>query len=270
MSNTAHFFVDEAGDLTLLGRRGKSLLGTEGVSWCFMVGAAHIAEPETLESEIEALRCELLADPYFRGVPSMQPSAGKTASCFHASKDCAEVRREVFRLLARHEMKVQVGIRRKSALIHEARTAHRKRAAWNANIVYDNMVKTLFRNNLHKADNNVVVFARRGKSSREKALRAAIQIAQSNFERATGKPSDKPTSIIPSTPSEYAGLQAVDYYLWALQRMYERGEDRYFEYLREHYRLIMDFDDKREGTSYGRWYSDQDPLSLNEMMPVTS
>jgi hypothetical protein len=64
-------------------------------------------------------------------------------------------------------------------------------------------------------------------------------------------------------------LQAVDYFLWALQRMYERAEDRYFEYLREHYRLIMDFDDRRAGKRYARWYRDQDPLSRQTMMPVT-
>jgi hypothetical protein len=51
--------------------------------------------------------------------------------------------------------------------------------------------------------------------------------------------------------------------------MYERGEDRYFEFLRQHYRLIMDFDDKRTGKSYGRWYSDQHPLSMEGIMPVT-
>ncbi len=41
-----YFFVDETGDLTLLGRRGKNLVGTEGVSKCFMVGVAQIANPE--------------------------------------------------------------------------------------------------------------------------------------------------------------------------------------------------------------------------------
>jgi hypothetical protein len=31
----------------------------------------------------------------------------------------------------------------------------------------------------------------------------------------------------------------------------------------------MDFDDKRTGTGYGRWYSDQDPLDKGKIMPVT-
>jgi hypothetical protein len=40
-----------------------------------------------------------LADPYFKGVPSMQADAKKTALFFHAKDDLPEVRREVFRVL---------------------------------------------------------------------------------------------------------------------------------------------------------------------------
>jgi hypothetical protein len=269
MSNTAHFLVDEAGDLTLFGRRGTSLLGTEGVSWCFMVGVAQVADPSGLEEELDALRRDLLADDYLKALPSMQLDARKTAICFHAKNDCPEVRREVFRLLARHDIKVQVGIRRKRALMEDARKRRAKAKAWNANVVYDAIVTTLFKRSLHKADDNVIVFARRGKPSRERALSEAIHRAQANFERDTGTPSDRPTLTIPSVPSEYAGLQAVDYILWALQRLFERGEGRYFEFLRQHYRLVMDFDDKRTGKRYGRWYNDSDPLSQEKMMPVT-
>jgi len=131
------------------------------------------------------------------------------------------------------------------------------------------MVKTLFKEALHKADRNVIVFARRSKRAREKALAEAIERAKANFERDTGMPSDRPTSIISSVPSESCGLQAIDYFLWALQRLYERGEDRYFEYLAAHYRLIMDFDDRRSGKRYGTWYSDQNPLTGGRIMPVT-
>lgn len=69
-------------------------------------------------------------------------------------------------------------------------------------------------------------------------------------------------------PSERPGLQVIDYFLWALERLYERGEDRYFNFLQPHYRLIMDFDDKRN-RNYGEWYSDRNPLSKQKIKPVT-
>jgi hypothetical protein len=261
----AHFFVDEAGDLTLFGRRGKVLVGAEGVSKCFMVGMARVAGPISLRHDLEVLHRELLKDDYLKRIPSMRPEAAKTAAFFHAKDDCPEVRREVFKLLARHDIKVQVGIRRKSALLREARFASK---FWDANSVYDNLVKTLFKRSLHKANQNVITFARRGKSAREKALTDAIEKAKANFARDTGIRAHGLTKIIPSVPSQSWGLQAIDYFLWAIQRLFERGEDRYFCFLAEHYRLIMDFDDLRGGRSYGRWYSDQDPLTKENMMPV--
>lgn len=262
---TAHFFVDEAGDLTLFGRRGTVLVGTEGVSKCFMVGLAHVVDPLALRNDLVALHENLLTDDYLKEVRSMRPEAGKTAKLFHAKDDCVEVRREVYKLLARHPIKVQVAIRRKWELIEEIRRSERP---YNPNTIYDNLVKSLFKRCLHKADQNVITFARRGKSDREEALRQAIRRAQDNYERQTSIGCRKLTKIIPSVPSENRGLQAVDYFLWAVQRLYEKGDDRYFNFLAPQFRLIMDFDDKRNGKGYGRWYSDADPLTKEKMMPV--
>jgi uncharacterized protein DUF3800 len=264
-----YFFVDEAGDLTLFGRRGKNLIGTEGVSKCFMVGVAHVLDPERLNGEIAALRRRVLNDRYLKGVFSLRPDQRKTARLFHAKDDCAEVRMAVFNLLAQHEIKVQVAVRRKTSIAAEARAARSQGRPWNANMVYDNLVKTLFKRLLHKAE-SVICFARRGKSSREEALSSAILQARENFLRDNpGITVETPIRVISSMPDAVPGLQAVDYFLWALQRLFERGEDRYFNFLREHYRLIMDFDDRRRNKRYGEWYSDRSPLSKAKMKPVT-
>ncbi len=100
---THYYFVDEAGDLTLFNKKGQELLGQEGVSNFFMVGLAHLPDPTEAHRQLEALRQELLADPYFKGVPSMQPESKKTALAFHANKDVSEVRREVFKLLPKFD-----------------------------------------------------------------------------------------------------------------------------------------------------------------------
>ena len=64
-----HYFVDEAGDSVLFGRRRKVLIGQEGCSRFFMLGNLQIAEPQALEAELVDLRAELLADPTIRGHP---------------------------------------------------------------------------------------------------------------------------------------------------------------------------------------------------------
>ncbi len=261
---THYYFVDEAGDLTLFNKKGQTLLGKEGVSDYFMVGMAHLPDPTETHHKLEALRQELLADSYFKDVPSMQPKAQKTAVSFHANKDVAEVRREVFKLLPQFGAKVLVAVRRKSVLVQEAQTLHRYGRKLRPNDVYDDLIRRLFKNMLHKADRNEIVFAYRGSSDRKEALEKAIRQAKQTFAARWGDRGDKPTLIRSGSPPQHAGLQVVDYYLWALQRLYERGEDRFFLLLAKDFRLIMDLDDKRY-KPYGTWYSDRNPLSLDKL-----
>jgi hypothetical protein len=91
-----HYFVDEAGDPTLFNRNGRLIVGDEGCSRYFLLGKLEIEEPEVLSAQLTALRQDLVADPYFKGVPSMQPGHRKTALAFHAKDDIPEVRREVY------------------------------------------------------------------------------------------------------------------------------------------------------------------------------
>jgi hypothetical protein len=261
-----HYFVDEAGDLTLFDKKGRVLLGTEGVSNFFMVGVAHLPDPELARVKLESLRARLLADPYFKDVPSFQPAAMKTAIMFHAKNDLPEVRREVFAVLPELKAKAQVVIRRKEVLVREAQSLFRYGKKINPNDIYDDMIKRLFRNLLHKADENQIVFARRGKSARKDALEQAIAKAKRNFASKWGRAYDKPALIQSAYPSEFVGLQVVDYYLWALQRLYEERQDRFFLLLKDDYRLIMDLDDTRS-KQYGEWYSDSNPLTLEKVQP---
>ena len=117
---TKQFFVDEAGDLTLFDKHGRVIIGQEGVSRCFLVGLADLPNPAQAEEKLSALRAELLADPYFHGVPSFQPERRKTAICFHAKDDLPEVRREVFKMLPSFNAKIIIAFRRKNILAAQA------------------------------------------------------------------------------------------------------------------------------------------------------
>lgn len=258
-----YYFVDEAGDLNLFDNKGRVLLDKTGVSNFFMVGVALLPDPEQAHVRLDALRADLLADPYFKNVPSMQPGEKKTAITFHAKDDLPEVRREMLKLLPQLGAKVIVAIRRKAVLVKEAQALYRYGRKLRPNDIYDDMIKRSFRNLLHKAGENQIVFAWRGKSARKEALEQAIISAKRNFAIRQGQFHDVPTIIHSGYPSEHAGLQVVDYYLWALQRLYESGEDRFFLLLAKDYRLVMDIDDTRQ-KPYGAWYSDANPLTLKK------
>lgn len=263
-----YFYVDETGDPTLFDKKGKIIVGDEGISKVFIVGVAQVTDPDYVKHELNKLRTSLVEDPYFADVPSMQPNTRKTALFFHAKDDLAEVRREVFKLLPKLNVKVHVVVRRKNEFANHVKEHFRITGKkLTPNNIYDEMISRLFRNLLHKADKNVVYFSRRGKAGRNEALQKAIDRAKINFEMAYNKKSDKPVRIISAYPHEVIGLQVIDYYLWAVQRLYEKKEDRFFKLLEKDYRLIMDLDDTRN-KPYGEWYSDINKLTFKKIKPV--
>ncbi len=263
-----HHFIDEAGDLSLFNKRKQVVLGTEGVSNYFMVGAAFVAEPEALDQKLSLLRREILQDPLLNRIPSLDLARRKTAVAFHAKDDAPEVRYKVFSALAEMDIQVFVAIRAKPTLIQDGRLLFRRGNRLSENEIYDDLVSRLLRNRLHLADSNTIVIARRGTRDRKEALTTAIERAQENFVSKWGSRNFGDCEVTTAYPHESGGLQATDYFLWALQRLFERREDRYFAPLSAHYRIIMDLDDTRR-KAYGEWYSDSNPLSLKKIKPVT-
>ncbi|MEJ5198787.1 MAG: DUF3800 domain-containing protein [Anaerolineae bacterium] len=258
-----HYFVDEAGDGTLFDSKGRVIIGSEGCSRFFILGFIDIPDPVSLAREMTELRAALLADPYFSGVPSMQPDQRKTALAFHAKDDVAEVRREVFALLRRHaDMRFFAVVKDKRAVLDYVLSRNEREPSYryDPNELYDHLVRRLFKNMLHKDDEYHIYFARRGKSDRTEALRTALDAARMRFQTQWGISSAATIEVIAATPQQAVGLQATDYFLWALQRLYERGEDRYITYLWPQVHLVQDIDDTRHAR-YGVYYTQKKPLT---------
>lgn len=256
------FFVDEAGDGTVFDSKGNVIVGTEGCSRYFLLGLLDVAEPERLTKEMEELRTGLLADPYFKCVPSMQVEERKTALAFHAKDDLPEVRREVFSLLRKHELRFYAVVRDKSTLAADIQKRNKAipEYRYNPNHLYDNLVQRLFAGLLHKYDAYDIYFAKRGKSDRNSALREALNSAQRRVTDQIAMTEPPPFDVTVCPMTQQAELQAVDYFLWALQRLYERQENRYLELLWRGFRSVC-YTDNRKKTKGGIYYTQARPLT---------
>lgn len=263
LANCRYYFVDEAGDATIFGQRGKVIIGEQGCSRYFILGVLDIPNPVVLQNDLDALRRSLLADPYFKKVPSMQPYSRKTALMFHAKDDVPEVRREVFNLLQKHEFRFLAVIRDKQKVLEYVRRRNTQDLAYRftPNELYDYMVRVLFKNLLHKDERYEIIFSKRWKQDRTEALRKALKTAQERFARQYGIAAMSDIEVIPKRSPESGGLQAADYFLWSLQRFYERREDRYLDLVWKFFRLVHDLDDTRKN-SYGVYYTQKKPLTL--------
>jgi hypothetical protein len=227
-----------------------------------MLGLLDVAAPEALGKELVELRLTMLSDPYFRGVPSMHPDRKKTAQAFHAKDDIAEIRRDVFALLMRHELKFFAVVRDKRRIIQLVREHNLKQPKYryHPNQLYDRCVSRLFKERLHKDDAYRIVFAKRGTSDRTAALLKALENARNNLRRTWSIQGSAPIEVIAGTPANDPSLQAVDYFLWALQRLYERKESRYWDFVWPKVSLVYDIDDVRKN-EYGEYYSQRNPLT---------
>ena len=259
---TAHYFVDESGDGVLFNAKGQVLVGQPGGSMGhFIMGLLEADDPAALSLELEQLRADLKADPYFKNVPSFQPERGKTAVAFHAKDDLPEVRREVFKLLMRHSVKFYAEVRDMRAVLSYARERNARNGTYryHPNELYDSSVARLFKNRLHQYESCRVCYAVRGSSDRTKSFADSLLLARDRFAKQWDKQVLTAIEVTAAQPAQQAGLQAVDYLLWALQRHYARQESRFLEMVWSKVSLVHAVDET-DKAPYGVYYSKTKPL----------
>lgn len=249
------YFVDETGDGVIFDGKGRVLVGTGKVQDYFTVGMVECWTLQALTDELAALRTQLLADPYFKGVPSMQPEAKKTALLFHAKDDLPEVRREVFKVLERHDFSFYAVVRTMSAVTRRVKQRNERDPTYRyrPTELYDSAVRRLFDRKFHTRPAFDVIFASRGKA-RTLALREHLLKAQSASRKAAGTYPDAAIHVRAMPAHQHAGLQVVDYCLWALQRLFTRGENRFLSLIWPKVGLIVDADDISE-KPYGTYHT---------------
>lgn len=251
----ATFFIDESGDAELFNRKSQVIVGKEGCSRFFMMGLAWVIDPTGLESDLQTLRADILRDPYLKKVPSVHE---RTAKMFHAKDDCPEVRMQVFRLLSQHPIQFFSLVRDKLSVVDWVRQQNAADATfrYTTNTLYDSMVPSILEQRLHRDSAYTIYFAKRRVSDREEALNSAVLKARTRFLNKWGIEGTGPVKVQPRYPWDAGAicLQAADYMLWAVQRLYERNDDRYIEYVWPSIRLIWDVDDVA-AAPYGVYYT---------------
>jgi len=261
-----HYFVDEHGDGTLFDCKGRVIVGSEGCSTHFALGVLDVPDPAGLSAALGELRARILADPYFRGIESLKPERQKTAIAFHAKDDVPEIRMLVFQLLAQQDVRFQAVIRDKRSIVNQVRNLNRQSEGYRytPNRLYDEMVTRLFKNRLHQAAGYRICFASRGAADRTAALKAALEGARVIFRKSWKIDADAPIEVTNLASAASGPLQAVDYFLWALQRVYTKREDRFLSPLWTHISLIVDVDDRRKSFT-GRYYTRDEPLTAESI-----
>lgn len=200
----------------------------------------------------------------------MQKGQRKTALLFHAKDDVPEVRREVYSLLMRHDVRFSAVVQDKQEVLEYVRRRNREddNYKYHPNEAYDYQVACLLGDKLHKQDAYHIYFARRGNSDRTEALRDALEAKRQWYYQQFNVSNDAAVlNISAHHPWDVAGLQAVDYFLWALQRFYEKKEIRYLEFIWTKCMVINDRHIKGKNNS-GTYFTQKKPPSLAALKEV--
>ena len=253
---TNWFYVDEAGDPTFYDRRGNLNVGQPGCSPILILGFVELQDPVAVRRAILQLQQEIVNDPYFEGIPSLE----KTAIAFHAKDDVREIRYRVYKLLATLEFRAQFVVARKIERVF------RNSFQAKETLFYDHLVTTLFKNVLHRYQHNVIHFAKRGSRDRQKPLSDALETGVKEFEQKWNATVDSTYEVYAQTPGGEPLLSVVDYMNWAVYRAFTRGEMGHYNTVADKVSLLVDLYDR--GNYPKNWYSRRNPFHAKKITPL--
>ena len=109
--------------------------------------------------KVVQLQQQVQADPYYKGVPSIQKKALKDCFYFHATDDPAEVRKTFFEFIKSVDCSFEAVVGRKIPNLYE------RKHNGNETEFYADMLSHLLKNKLQKEGKIILNIAQRGKST---------------------------------------------------------------------------------------------------------
>jgi len=257
-SGKIYCFVDESGDPVFFNRKGKDLVMSGDASPVFIVGFFETKDHTAITRRLRTLREEIESDDYLRGIPSVV----KSVKHFHAKDDCPEVREKVFKAIKDMDLEAYIIVARK-----EAAQFIKKFGGKDRNL-YSYLVEKLFENRLHLHSEMDIYFSKMGNIIRENNMRQALEKAMHTFKEKWGKENNTDIRIFIQEPSEIVPLQVIDYLLWTVYRVYTSNEMRYYNFISDKIKLVIDiFDSKHYPNNY---YTKKNPLDTKKISPLNS
>jgi len=264
MLKTYHRFLDEAGDTTFYGKGKQVILGSEGVSKSFIIGLVKFkSNIETIREQIIVLQHEIENDSYYYDVPSVHKRIAKNGFFFHAKDDIPEIREKFFRYIHAQNCSCEAIVGRK--IIQLFQEKHKSNEAF----FYADLISHLLKNKLKNLDKLVLNVASRGKCTKNQNLEIALQKAIQRFRKKSPDSTLK-TKIVfnVQTPLSEPLLCVADYFMWSIQRVFEKGDVRSYNYLSDKISTVIDIYDVENYTNWGNYYGKKNKLtSQNKISP---
>lgn len=192
----------------------------------------------TVREDIRKLQHQVETDPLYNVIPSVQKRMKKQGFFFHGSQDPPEVRAIFLHYLHSLPCSSEHVVARKIPEIFTRKHNGKEKE------FYADILSHLIKSRLKKDHRLVLNIASRGSSTHAKNLDVALEKATSRARNKWGGDQLQGEAVFNvQNPFTEPLLCIPDYLNWAVQRVFEKGEMRYYEYLKDKIRLVVDLYD---------------------------
>lgn len=222
-----HLFFDEAGDTAFYGKGKTPIIGSDGVSKSFIMGMLRIKEPlSEVRKKVIDLQNKIANDQYFESVPSIQKKKAAHGYYLHAKDDVPEVRKMAFELINSIDCTFNAIVGRKVYSIYEEKHNGREEE------FYADLLFHLIRESMEKNEELVLNIAKRGKCTTQNNLQKGLNKAMKELAiNNSEEQNDSKIVFNVQHPTKEPLLNLSDYFCWAMQRFWEKGEIRYWDFI---------------------------------------
>ena len=222
-----------------------------------MLGMVHFDKDlNTVRKIITNAQDKVMESRYYQKVPSVVKRVNKGGFYFHAKDDLPELRKEFFDVILKLNCSFQAVVGRKDETLFEKKHNGRK------NEFYADLLSYLIRDNLNEYPRLVLNIAELDNSTGIHNLNFALEKAQQRFLRLY--PEKAPTTSVQFNIKKFKDeplLSVVDYYCWAVQRVFEQGETRFYDYISDSITTVIDLYNKKSGTNAASIFDISNPLT---------
>jgi hypothetical protein len=260
----SHRFLDEAGDPTFY-KKGRILaVGERGISLSFSLGMVNFAgKIDSIRITLRHMEVEIAEDEYLNQIPSVAKKISKGGFYFHATDDPPEIRERMFKYIRSLDCSLEIVVARKIPALF-AKKHHNRESEF-----YADLLSHLIKNKLKLGHRLVLNIADRGAATRNANLALALEKAQERFKKRRSQGDIRSTVVFNvGHPRTEPLLCIADYLGWAVQRVFERGEMRHYEFIREKISLVVDLYDSKNYERGMNYYNRERPLTAkNKLSP---
>ncbi|MEX2410711.1 MAG: hypothetical protein WD607_04945, partial [Candidatus Paceibacterota bacterium] len=221
----------------------------EGVSNAFILGMLNIKEPlGEVRKKTRVLQEEIATDEWFAAVPSIIKKKAKSGYFLHAKDDVPEVRKMAYELIKSIDCSFEAIVARKIYSLYE------KKHNGNESEFYADLLSHLLENKLSTYEKLVLNISKRSKCTTHKNLQKGLS---TSIHRSTKNNPEKENNcnvvFNVQNPTKEPLLNIADYFCWAIQRVFERGDTRYYDFISDQVSLVVDlynFENLEKGKNY--------------------